>query len=506
MIARKSTLIISANILNGVLAYIAIFYISRFNYTEEFGIIKFAIAFVTLFNIIGSLGFDSANIKRISEGKDLGRCIGTFIVIKISLIFIMSLVTIAAVYSWKHLLGRGFETSTHETVIYIILVYLVLNTINGIFRSIFSAKKEIVKIEIPLLIETLVRVVATVYVVFSGLGVIELAYTYIISDIALLSTSLFLFRGYPIKKPSYEYFRSYKKFARPMVLVGACAVIMTNIDKVLIQLFWNSYEVGFYSYAYSLCMYITMFTTAVGILLFPTFSSLHANKDLEGAKKLILKTQRYLSMVVFPLVFGMVALAQPAVFILLSNKEQTVPILRILPFFVLLAAIERPYQSHFLGIDRPKIARNRVLIMVIINLILNIVLIPEDINSLGIKLAGLGAKGAAIATVFSYAAGLIYSTAVTKRKIKLKISMKSIFIHFIAATIMAGVLYWIAEFIKITRFYHLLGVSIFGLGIYILVIFLLKEFTKKDLMFFLDQLNIKKMFIYMKEEIKRNNK
>jgi hypothetical protein len=54
----------------------------------------------------------------------------------------------------------------------------------------------------------------------------------------------------------------------------------------------------------------------------------------------------------------------------------------------------------------------------------------------------------------------------------------------------------------IARWYHLLGFALFGLGIYIGVLYLLREFTKEDLHFFLDVLNIKKMFRYIKEEMK----
>ena len=109
------------------------------------------------------------------------------------------------------------------------------------------------------------------------------------------------------------------------------------------------------------------------------------------------------------MVFGMVVLAEPATFILLSGWIPAIPILQILPFFALLAALEAPYQSQFVGTNRPKLARNRVVIMVLCNILLNFFLVPHDIQLLGLTLFGLGAQGAAIATVISYAIGLIYS-------------------------------------------------------------------------------------------------
>ena len=76
-----------------------------------------------------------------------------------------------------------------------------------------------------------------------------------------------------------------------------------------------------------------MFTVAMGALLFPTYSALHAYNNMKGIHTLTFKSERYLSMIVFPMVFGMVILAEPATRILLSNWLPAVPILQILPFF-----------------------------------------------------------------------------------------------------------------------------------------------------------------------------
>ena len=73
----------SANLLDGLLAYIALYFISRDMGPEAYGIIGFAMGFVGLFTILTDLGFNSAHIKRVSEGKDMGTCIGTYLVSKL---------------------------------------------------------------------------------------------------------------------------------------------------------------------------------------------------------------------------------------------------------------------------------------------------------------------------------------------------------------------------------------------------------------------------------------
>ncbi|UCD13552.1 MAG: flippase [Thermoplasmatales archaeon] len=505
MIARKSALIITTHIANALLGYIALFFITRYMEPGDYGIIAFALGFVTLFSIFGKLGFEQAHIKRVSEGKDLGRCIGTFLATKVGLIGLMALVTVSAIIFWRFVIGRGFESSTHEIAIYIMIGYWVVRLFALSFVSTFRAKKEIAKAQIPSFLWTFTRVLVTIYVALAGFGAIALAFTYVAGEIVHLLSTLYFFRGYPIKKPSRDYFNEYSMFAFPLIIVVASHTIMTNVDKILIQLFWSSSDVGYYFAAFRLSNFVNVFTLSIGMLLFPTFSMLHASNDLKRIRRLTFRSERYLSMIVFPLVFGMVSLAEPATKILLSGWMPAVPILQILPFFVLLAALERPYQSQFLGMNRPKLARNRVLIMVSLNIILNIVLIPKDIQLLNLNLAGLGAKGAAIATVVSYGAGLLYSRVMAWNLTKIKGNPR-ILLHALAAGIMAAILYVILYKLNIiemvVRWYYLLGFALLGLGIYLGILLSLREFTKKDFHFFLDTLNIKKMFQYIKKEIK----
>jgi len=506
MIARKSALIIGTELLNGALGYVSLFFITRYIGPSNYGTVAFAIGFVSLFLVLENMGYHHSHIKKISEGKDLGICNGTFLISKIGLTALLAVFVLTSLFIWKNVVGRGFETPEHEIAIYIILGYYVIRSLSYFFEVTFRAKREIAKKQIPLFLETLVRVGATIYVAMAGYGALALAFTYVIGDIAFFLTGLYLFRGNPIKKPSKQYFKEYTYFALPLILVVVSATVMNNIDKVFIQLFWSSSDVGYYFAGFKLSHFINLFTVALITLLFPTYSALHSNKNLKRIIHLTYQSERYISMIAFPMVFGMVILAEPATFILLSGWTPSIPILQILPFYALLAGLEAPYQSQFLGTNRPKLTRNRVLIMVITNVFLNLILIPKDIQSLGLTMMGLGTKGAAIATVISFGIGLFYSRYSSWKITGAKGNWR-VLLHALAASIMVLFLYILLYHFGyvsyITRWYHLLGTSFLGLGIYIIVLYLLKEFTGDDFKFFLDTLNIKKMLVYIWDEVKR---
>lgn len=469
----------------------------------EYGVIGFAFGFVALFSIFGNLGFDAAHIKRISEGKDLEKCIATFAATKIALAGLMASVVIGSVAIWKYVLGKGFETPFHETAVYIMLAYFILLIFTQTMVSTFNARKEIAKSQLPLFAYTFTRVVATIVVAYYGFGVLALAYTYLFGEIFQFALALLFFRGYSVGRPSLEYFKDYTKFAVPMAIVSTSYIIMTNIDKVFIQLFWGAAQVGEYFAVFNLSRFVILFVAAVEMLLFPTISEYHAQNNTEAIKNLVLKSERYLSMIVFPIVVIMVVLAEPEIHILLSDKYMpALPVLHILPFVILIDALARPYVSKLQGMDMPELIRNRVLIMLIFNVSLNLVLIPSGIRSLGIELAGLGAQGAAIATVVAYAVGLIY-IRITSWKITGMVGNVRIILHAAAATIMGMILVYACGIFFIGRWYELVAIAVCSFAIYFALLFLMREFKKEDFDFFMDTFNIKKMLRYIKDEIRR---
>ncbi|MCJ7570783.1 MAG: flippase, partial [Candidatus Thermoplasmatota archaeon] len=360
MIARKSALYILIQLLNGIIGFIGLKFIALYMQPWEYGIVAFAYGFVALFTIFGDLAFGQAHIKRISEGKDQEKCIGTFAAIKIMLTGFLASTTILSIAIWRYVFGRGFESPLHEQAVYLLLAYFVLSSLTQTFTFTFSAKKEIAKVQIPTFLFTLTRVIITIFIAYFGFGVLALAYTYILGEIFQFSLAYYFFRKYTVKKPSIDYLKNYTKFAFPLAIGSAAYIIILNVDKVFIQLFWGAQQVGEYYAVFNLSRFILNFSSAVTILLIPTISEYHAKNNIDGIGKLMLTSERYLSMITFPIVILLVVLAGPVIHILLSDKYlPALTVLQILPFFVLFEVLSQPYQSQLQGMNMPHILRTR---------------------------------------------------------------------------------------------------------------------------------------------------
>ena len=501
-LARQSTFIILSRMIDGILAYTSLFFITKYMDPGSYGIVMFAMSFVSIFFFICIFGLHSAHIKRVHEDRLADRCNGTFISLKLISTMIFVGVVFLALFVWQFILKNGFETPTHLFAIYLMIGYFISRSIGDIFTTIFKAKREIACSQSSLIIATTIRTIAIFYVAKMNYGALPLAMTYIFGEIGYISLSILLFkiRKHKISKPTKEYIVDYAVFAWPLAIAPFAGTILQNSDKIFIQLFYTASDVGYYAAGYRITTFLIMLIGSIGMLFFPVFSKLYEQKKHGEIKQTARTAERYISMLIFPSVFGLAILAEPTAHIFLNQWNETIPILQTLPFYALFLALTQPYVSQFAAMNKPRLARNRVFLMAGANIILNLFLIPKDIQSIGLQGAGLGAVGAVIATIVAYAIGLLY-TRVMIFKTTGQTGYGRVIIHFICAALMGGIILNVAYYLIIDRWYHLALTATIGAGSYFLLLALFKEFTKKDWHFFMDTLNIKKMGKYIKDEL-----
>ena len=160
MIARKSFLIITSNFFVQFLGWVGFIALAKLwgNFAPEaLGIIGFAIAFLSLFNYIADLGFGSAHIKRISEGKDLGTCIGTYATIKLILTAVVITAIFVAIFVWKNILHNNFYDATTESALIVLIFYYLFVNLQSIAVATFEGRREIAKREITIITENIVE-------------------------------------------------------------------------------------------------------------------------------------------------------------------------------------------------------------------------------------------------------------------------------------------------------------------------------------------------------------
>ena len=533
MIARKSLLIAISQFFARFLGWIGLVVLAKLwgeAAPEALGIIGFAIAFLAIFNFIADLGFSSAHVKRISEGKDLGTCIGTYAAIKVFLTGLMVIVIFTAIFIWKNVLHEGFYDATTESVIIVFVVYYVFSNLQ-IATATFEGRKEIAKREITKTFENIVKVPLMILVALAGVTSIgmmsvspsewpqflqplqqfladhavgSLAMTYVFGAISTFFIGIWFLRKYPLKKPSWELCKSYFFFALPVMLISTVSVISVNIDKIMIGYFWTSTEVGYYFTVQQILQIFSVITPSVGVVLFPTISEYHSSKNFQEIRRTTHLAERYLSMVMIPAMVVIIIFAHPFINIMLSGAFlPAASVLIVLTFYAFIRCLMTPYISLIRGINRPGAAAKIMFVMCATNISLNYLFIPEGgiLSSFGIN----GPTGAAIATVLSALVGFFGLRIVAKKLTGITILQSHTPRHVIAGIVMGIVLYFLAfctPFFPAVQWHHLFMFAVMGLAVYLGVLFMLKEFKKQDLLFFLNMLQPKKMLKYVSSELK----
>jgi len=501
ILARKSLLILLNNVIGGVLGFITLSIIARHLGADNLGVLGFGLSFLGMFTFISNLGFDSAHNKRVSEGLDLGQCLGAYAYIKVILTVIMAGISLMVIMIYSRFYN-GFSSQKEEQVVLIFLAYYVLWSLSLIPITTFNSQRKQAKAQLPSIFEFIVRAPLIIVLVLAGFGIVYVALSYVAGAVVLLILGVVFLRGYPVKRPGKDILRRYVSFAIPMSLISVVTTLYLYIDKVMIGIFWNAEEVGFYYGAQRIIMFIITSAAAVAILLFPTISSLHAKGEIKGIKNLIIRSERYLSMLVFPVVALTIALRDSIVELILGDDfGESGMILVFLSIYALLAILNKLYSQVLMGTGRTGLAVRISAFIFLCNFFLNLLLIPSEIR--GLTMIGLGGVGAAVATVLADSGRFVLLRKEARHLIGKTFRPITIGKHLIASCIAAGIIFWISTLVSSDlEFILLIPELIAGLVLYLVLLVVLREFTKNDLHFFLELLHPGKMTGYVISEIR----
>jgi len=471
------------------------------NADYTYGAVAFCLGFLGMFAFILNPDANMAHIKRVSEGMDVGKCIGTYLAIKTVLTMIFLVVVFVCLFGWKHIFGKGFESPEHEIALYILLINFVLTSFNGVFIATYEGKKEIAKAQFGMLMSTTSRLAAVFIVVYFQLGILGLAMTWNISMMVYFLVSLLMFKGYKIKRPSWSLAKNYMRFGAPILFVAAAYVLVVNTDRVMIQLFWSSDDVGHYFAAWRITLFITMIAVSVRKLVIPTISEYHTENKGSHIQDLTWAAEKYIALFIVPICFFLAVFPKDVLHIMTSDEFlPAAPILSIFAIYSLLVALNIPYESHFVGNNQPKMAAMLGVPRSLLNILLNMVFIPTSL--FGIRLAGLKGVGAALGSLVSTVIFVVVSRIVIYRSVSGTKSNWRIIFNLISAGLMCVFLYFVLyPYHPIVRYYDIFLFMVVGAIIYFATMFIFRQFTKKEVVYLLKVVDPIQMIKYIKNEV-----
>ncbi len=239
--------------------------------------------------------------------------------------------------------------------------------------------------------------------------------------VALLAVAFFRRPGVPrvdrrdFSRPLY---RELLAFGIPM-MVGyeMSGIILAVGDRYVIHGTIGETPLGLYSAAYNLCQYVqAVFVASVGQAVMPLYMQMYDQKGVEATAAFIARSLRTYVLFGAPVIAGLAAVGKELLPSLASDKYASGAL--IVPWVIAGMVVDGSNSMVAAGLfihRKTKHIMSIVLSAAILNLVLNLILVPR-----------IGILGAAIATLVSYAVASVLLAIVGHRFLPVKLPFPTI--------------------------------------------------------------------------------
>jgi len=333
MLKQKFLVQFGSNMSLRILGLISGIVVARVVGPEVLGTIAYAAAYVGIFGFITGL-FGTGNIKLISEGEDLGDSLATYSRLQIIAIIIFLFTVLIWFAVQKYILNYQFESSIHEQVIIITLFAMVITKLIQFNDSTFTGQLKQAKANLPKIVRGILFQLGKIVVVLLGFNAVGLIGWNLLTGIIVLPIAINLFRSLPYGKFRKELAKNHLKIAIPISLIVILNSLIAYSDRLILQHYTNSTELGYFAAAFSLGGMILILGNTMGTVFFPLFSRYIKENNWENLNVKINKFQTFIASFILPFICLLGIIAEPLLLAVLGDKYQN----SITPFIFLIYA------------------------------------------------------------------------------------------------------------------------------------------------------------------------
>jgi O-antigen/teichoic acid export membrane protein len=473
-IAKNTAYITLAFILQKILAFVYIALIARNIGPELIGKYFFALSFTTVFSIFIDLGLSPILIREVSKYKEKAKKYFNNI-ITLKLIFIVF--TLIAIFITINLMGYDSFT---KNLVYIASIVMFLDSLTLTFYALLRSH-QILKFEAwGIILYQLITVILG--------GIIVLTVKSIPFLIAVLALSSFLNATYSFtvaKRVSGIKFRLTldKKFIKyamliafPFFLAGIFNRIYTHIDIILLSKLAGDAYVGWYGVANKFVFALQFIPSAFVASIYPAMSN-YFEHSKEKLQRTFERSMIYLMIISVPICFGAIALSKEIITSLYGVEfVNSVLPLNLLSISLIFVFLYFPVGSLLNASNRQKRNTANMGIAMIINVVLNVLLIPKY-TLVGAAVASIVSQGVMLGL------GLYYANTV------IKYNKRLLSIRLVQNVITASLMFLIVVFLRDIISWILL-IPIAGI-FYMGFLFAIGGYSKEDVQSVLTSVGIK---------------
>lgn len=462
--AKNTIFMTGASVLQKIISFVYFTIIARSIGVEGTGKYFLALSFTTIFVVLVDLGMTNVLVREASRVREhVQKYLSTVLAVKL----VLGVLAYVAVFVVSSFL---YEDSELRNMIWLSGVTMLFDSFNltvyGVLRALGDLRFESISITVSQFLSLLF---GGVFLFFHlPLIFLILAFTIPSACNAVYATftiyKRFDFAPYPKFDP--KTFRFLWGIAIPFALAAIFARVYGYIDSLLLKQMVGSEAVGYYSTPYKITFAFQFIPLALTAALYPRLSEyfFHAK---EKFVTVLHDSIKYLLVVAMPISVGIAVLARPI--ILLLFKEEFLP--SVLPLQILIVSLVFSFLSFPLGAalnasDRQKTQTTIVGIVMVVNIIMNLLLIPL-----------IGVSGAAVSALVGNFLLTFFGYIFVAQSIELNHKMfLGTFLKVLVSGMLMGLGVWAV--LPILGLFGAIGV---GIVLYIALIFFTRTLTGAEI-------------------------
>lgn len=396
-IVKNTALMTIASIGQKIVAFVYFTIIARSVGAEDTGKYFIALSFTTVFVVFVDLGLTNVLVREGSKYKEkIQDYLSTILSIKLFLgIFsYLALILVINLFDYE---------SELKGMIYLSGITMIFDSIHlslyGILRAIGDLRYEAFSLVIS---QTLSLILGSAFL-FARLPLIFLILAFTIpSFLNVCFASFVLYKKHNIKFNliwKKELIKNLIKLALPFAIAAVFARVYSYIDSIIMSQIAGETVVGWYSVPYKITYAFQFLPLALVATLYPRFSEFYKN-DNNKLQYTFEQSIKYLLLIVLPISIGIFILAKDIIIYLYTIEYVN----SILPLKILILSLIFSYLSFPIGAflnacNKQNTQTVIVGVVLVINVILNLFLIPK-FGAIGAAVSAL--VGNICLTVFGY--------------------------------------------------------------------------------------------------------
>jgi len=372
---KNTSWIFFAKLFSYIVSFITVAIVARYLGPENYGRLSYSQSFVAIFSVFASLGIDQILYRElINDPKNKNVWLGTAFITK----FTFGLITLTATIIAALLLnGEDTLLTWMIAIISFSFIFQPFSVIGHYFNSLVQSKYVAgATISVALLIPILKLII-----VFSNKGILYFAALLMVESAIFALFYIYIYFTV-FKQTLFEWNFSFSILKRllseswPLLLASLSGYVYGRIDQVMIQYFIDSTAVGLYDAAVRLTEILGFLPSVIIGSLFPAL--INAKKQNPDEYK-----RRFRKMAILCISISLIAVVSlyalsPLIVGLLFGSDfiQTISILKIYVWSNIGTVSIILIQNYFIAEERSKTFFLFSMSGAIINIVLNIILIP----------------------------------------------------------------------------------------------------------------------------------